>query len=60
MRVLGGQTVDSKKGTGTAIYNITERLEGIYNGRASLRIQSEVGKGTLITMSIPLDHTEVV
>ncbi|WP_445322350.1 LytS/YhcK type 5TM receptor domain-containing protein [Paenibacillus sp. IHBB 10380] len=56
MRVLGGQTVDSKKGTGTAIYNITERLEGIYNGRASLMIQSEVGKGTLITMAIPLDH----
>jgi len=54
MRLLGGQTVDSKKGTGMAIYNITERLEGIYNGRASLRIQSEVGEGTIITMSIPL------
>ncbi|WP_068779231.1 sensor histidine kinase [Paenibacillus sp. GM2] len=60
MRVLGEQTVDSQKGTGTAIFNITERLEGIYNGRASLRIQSEVGKGTIVTMSIPLDHTEVV
>ncbi|WP_442604360.1 LytS/YhcK type 5TM receptor domain-containing protein [Paenibacillus sp. KN14-4R] len=56
MSALGQQIVDSTKGTGTAIFNITERLEGIYNGRASLIIRSEVGKGTIIQMAIPLDR----
>ena len=35
MAILGKQTIISKKGTGTAIYNISKRLSGIYNGKAS-------------------------
>ncbi|WP_042461882.1 sensor histidine kinase [Neobacillus dielmonensis] len=53
--LLGKQVLDSKKGSGTAIFNITERLKGIYNGQAHLRIQSKVDQGTTITISIPYD-----
>lgn len=51
---LGKQVVDSKKGNGTAIYNICERLKGIYSGRASFSIQSKEDVGTTITISTPL------
>ncbi|PLS18443.1 sensor histidine kinase [Bacillus sp. M6-12] len=51
---LGKQAVASKEGTGTALVNIRERLEGIYNMKAGFHIESEVGKGTKISISIPL------
>lgn len=54
--MLGKRTVTSTKGTGTAIYNISKRLEGIYSGQASLVINSEVGRGTTITISIPIER----
>lgn len=54
MKLLGQQVVSSNKGNGTAIYNINERLKGIYNGKASLTINSEEHKGTNIIMRIPL------
>ncbi|MFJ8064131.1 LytS/YhcK type 5TM receptor domain-containing protein [Psychrobacillus sp. NPDC096426] len=57
---LGKQTIISKKGTGTAIYNISKRLIGIYNGQASLEITSEMNRGTTITISIPLDSKGVL
>ncbi|MFJ8256182.1 LytS/YhcK type 5TM receptor domain-containing protein [Peribacillus asahii] len=53
-RELGHRTVSSKKGTGTALFNIHERLIGIYNGQAQLTIQSELNVGTKIIISIPL------
>ncbi|MBP1995085.1 sensor histidine kinase [Paenibacillus eucommiae] len=51
---LGKQTVDSIEGTGTALYNIQERLEGIYRDQASFRIESEPGKGTKVQIIVPL------
>ncbi|MBS4179564.1 sensor histidine kinase [Lederbergia citrea] len=54
IRVLGKQVVNSKKGNGTAIFNISERLNGIYSGQASLTIKSQVDFGTTISISIPL------
>ncbi len=54
--MLGKQTVTSPKGTGTAIYNISKRLEGIYSGQASLAISSEEDRGTMITISIPIER----
>ena len=59
IEVLGKQVVNSKKGNGTAIFNISERLKGIYNGQASLTIKSKVNRGTTITISIPLDSKGV-
>ena len=40
--MLGKQVVNSKKGNGTALYNISERLKGIYSGQASFKINSKV------------------
>ncbi|ETI68730.1 sensor histidine kinase [Neobacillus vireti] len=59
IEVLGNQVVDSKKGNGTAIFNISERLKGIYNGQASLMLKSKVNRGAAITISIPLDSKGV-
>ncbi|MFZ7942704.1 LytS/YhcK type 5TM receptor domain-containing protein [Neobacillus sp. 19] len=59
IELLGKQVVHSKKGNGTAIYNITERLKGIYNGQASLSLKSKVNHGATITISIPLERKGV-
>lgn len=57
---LGKKIVSSEKGTGTAIYNIKQRLDGIYNGRAALSIQSNsCSPGTTIKITIPLDQKGV-
>lgn len=53
---LGKHAVESAKGTGTALHNISERLEGIYKGQASLSIESEAGHGTKVKISIPLNE----
>ncbi|MDQ0242684.1 two-component system sensor histidine kinase LytS [Bacillus fengqiuensis] len=53
---LGKQTVKSKEGTGTALYNIRERLEGIYGDKADFRINSAQGEGTTIQIIIPLNR----
>ncbi|MGN1402666.1 MAG: LytS/YhcK type 5TM receptor domain-containing protein [Bacillus sp. (in: firmicutes)] len=50
---LGEQEVESLKGSGTALFNIRERLKGIYHGEASMTIWSEKNKGTVVSMMIP-------
>ena len=59
LELLGKQVVHSKKGNGTAIFNISERLKGIYNGQASLTLKSKVDHGAIITITIPLDSKGV-
>nr|WP_318539830.1 ATP-binding protein [Terribacillus saccharophilus] len=49
----GRQTVDSVTGTGTALINIRERLEGIYNHEATLLITSKQEEGTTIRIQLP-------
>lgn len=56
---LGKQVVESVKGNGTAIYNISERLKGIYNGLARFHINSQENIGTTITISLPLESKGV-
>ncbi len=51
---LGKQAVNSKEGTGTALYNIQERLKGIYGRNAGFQIKSENGKGTQVHVTIPI------
>ncbi|MBM7693487.1 two-component system sensor histidine kinase LytS [Peribacillus deserti] len=53
--VLGKEAVESRLGTGTALVNIRERLTGIYNKEALFEIKSKEGKGTTISISIPLE-----
>ncbi|WP_366248191.1 sensor histidine kinase [Terribacillus aidingensis] len=49
----GQQTVDSVTGTGTALINIRERLEGIYNHEATMLITSKQEAGTSIRIQLP-------
>ncbi|PLT35971.1 sensor histidine kinase [Bacillus sp. V5-8f] len=56
---LGKQAVYSMHGTGTALVNIRERLEGIYNGNALFKIKSTEGSGTEVTVTIPIDRKGV-
>ena len=37
--------VSSKKGTGTALYNINERLIGLFGKETMLHIESELNEG---------------
>lgn len=50
---LGKMVVSSKKGTGTALYNINERLIGLFGKETMLHIESELNKGAEITFVIP-------
>ncbi|MES5863745.1 two-component system sensor histidine kinase LytS [Bacillus cereus group sp. RP32] len=50
---LGKMVVSSKKGTGTALYNINERLIGLFGKETMLQIESELNEGTEITFVIP-------
>jgi two-component system, LytTR family, sensor histidine kinase LytS len=59
LNVLGKQIVNSKKGNGTAIFNISERLKGIYCGEALFSIISEVDDGTTINITLPLAYKGV-
>ncbi|MEH7235990.1 sensor histidine kinase [Bacillus sp. JJ1562] len=56
MKLLSQQIVPSAKGNGSALYNISERLKGIYNGYANLSIKSEENQGTNVMITIPLSH----
>lgn len=59
LNVIGKQMVNSKKGNGTAIFNISKRLKGIYSGEALFSITSEVNYGTTIIITIPLAYKGV-
>ncbi|KFN04509.1 sensor histidine kinase [Bacillus clarus] len=50
---LGKMVVSSKKGTGTALYNINQRLIGLFGKEITLHIESEAEKGTEIVFVIP-------
>lgn len=58
LAVLGTQIVESKKGSGTAIFNICQRLKGIYGDRAYLTLDSKENQGTSTTISIPINSQE--
>lgn len=50
---LGKQIIDSEMGSGIALFNVNRRLTMKFGEKASLQIESEPGKGTKITFSIP-------
>lgn len=51
---LGKQVVHSKKGNGTALFNIFERLHGLYNRKASIKIESKEYYGTTVSIILPI------
>jgi two-component system, LytTR family, sensor histidine kinase LytS len=56
---LGHQTIDSMKGTGTALWNIKKRIEAIYGDQASFEIDSELDSGTKVAIKLPLAQQKV-
>ncbi|MGG2064907.1 LytS/YhcK type 5TM receptor domain-containing protein [Bacillus sp. S14(2024)] len=53
---LGKAIVSSKKGTGTALYNINERLIGLFGKGTTLYIVSELETGTEVSFTIPIQR----
>ncbi|WPP41253.1 sensor histidine kinase [Paenibacillus hunanensis] len=58
LALLGHEANLASEGSGTALCNIRERLEGIYRHSASFMIQSAEGEGTAIHIRLPLQYQE--
>lgn len=54
LNILGKSVINSSKGNGTALFNICERLKGLYNNRAHFSINSHEDEGTTVRITIPL------
>ena len=46
---------DQRPHTHLGVYAVKKRLDYLYDGRASMEITAEEGKGTLVTLKIPTD-----
>ncbi|MDI5788495.1 ATP-binding protein [Bacillus licheniformis] len=55
---LGQAPAPSKEGNGTALYNVNQRLTGLFGHQAALQIASELDKGTEISFKIPFKPKE--
>lgn len=53
LEIYGDQEVESQHGSGTAVYNLNQRLIGLYNDQSRLQIQSS-SDGTIVKMKIPV------
>ncbi|MGO4886268.1 LytS/YhcK type 5TM receptor domain-containing protein [Anaerobacillus sp. MEB173] len=50
--LLGVEKVTSETGTGIGLYNVNRRLQMMYGDEAMLKINSDSGKGTIISFQI--------
>lgn len=61
-RILSGFAEESeqngRKSTGIGMRNVRDRLQLIYGSAAELRIESQVGEGTVVTILLPLAYEE--
>ncbi|MGW8459572.1 LytS/YhcK type 5TM receptor domain-containing protein [Bacillus atrophaeus] len=51
---LGNKPLPSKEGTGTALYNLNQRLVGLFDQQAALQITSGIDNGTEVSFQVPL------
>ncbi|KYD01773.1 sensor histidine kinase [Bacillus atrophaeus] len=51
---LGNKPLPSKEGTGTALYNLNQRLVGLFGQQAALQITSGIDNGTEVLFQVPL------
>ncbi|MDL9994915.1 two-component system sensor histidine kinase LytS [Bacillus stercoris] len=56
LQELGKKPFPSKEGTGTALYNLNQRLIGLFGQQAALHISSEVHKGTEVSFQVPMQQ----
>jgi two-component system sensor histidine kinase LytS len=54
LRLLGQKKVESIKGTGIGLYNVSRRLEMMYGPNSRLKVESEEEKGTTVSFLIPM------
>jgi LytS/YehU family sensor histidine kinase len=54
LKLIDRKAIPSNKGTGIAIQNIRERLSLVFSSEASFSINSQINKGTIITIVVPL------
>ncbi|WP_282920643.1 LytS/YhcK type 5TM receptor domain-containing protein [Ignavigranum ruoffiae] len=54
LKEITHQPIESETGTGTALYNLNQRLVGIFDQSAALQIESSQGEGTCIETKIPI------
>jgi two-component system LytT family sensor kinase len=47
-------TAESGSGNGVGMRNVRERLEVLYGGAARFEVESRPGRGTRVTLEIPL------
>ncbi|MFB5675254.1 LytS/YhcK type 5TM receptor domain-containing protein [Paenibacillus terreus] len=57
LQQLGKREIQSARGTGTALYNISKRIEEMFGAEADFRIRSKPGSGTAITIRLPIQHS---
>lgn len=53
MPLLGLNKIESETGTGMGLYNVNRRLMMTFGDQASLKLESEVGKGTRVSFFLP-------
>ncbi|MFM9277474.1 sensor histidine kinase [Paenibacillus jiagnxiensis] len=58
LQQLGKREIQSARGTGTALYNISKRIEEMFGPEADFRIHSKPGLGTAITIRLPIQHSQ--
>ncbi|MEH7452473.1 sensor histidine kinase [Gottfriedia acidiceleris] len=54
LNTIGNETIQSKEGTGTALWNIKKRIEEIYGEKEYFQIKSDLNTGTKVSIRIPL------
>ncbi len=55
LKELLQRPVSSQTGSGLALHNVHQRLQGLYGQGAGLHIVSTPGKGTTVTITLPLN-----
>ncbi|PWW07238.1 two-component system sensor histidine kinase YesM [Paenibacillus cellulosilyticus] len=49
------QSEDEAAGSGLGVRNVADRIRSYYGNRGHLDIQSELGQGTVVTITLPMD-----
>jgi two-component system, LytTR family, sensor kinase len=54
---VGAVTAQSKSGNGIGMRNVRERLEVLYGGEARFEVESRPGRGTRVTLEVPMVYS---
>jgi two-component system, LytTR family, sensor kinase len=54
---VGAVTAESRSGNGIGMKNVRERLEVLYGGEARFEVESRPGRGTRVTLEIPMMYS---